>query len=213
MNISDNRDKDYIIKLIQFLQLKYGIVFFITPKDFDMLYKWSEKRIPLPIIKDSIATVVKRREEKNSKVTGFSCFAYEVKKNFDAFLQLRAGSDPIDGKQGSKEKEQGETVSQENEKENDPVERFFNEYPVELNPLRDDFEQVYRVMDGEGENRWVILQEKLLALFKDDSELNIKTEIFLKNIASVLRKPEIEARYRLNYILNKFHIPDFGESR
>ena len=53
------------------------------------------------------------------------------------------------------------------------------------------------------------LYDRLLILFKDHHELNLKVEMFMRNLSPQLRKPEIERRYRLNYLINHFHIPDF----
>ena len=79
-----DKDKDFVIEIIQYLQNKYDIIFFITPRDFDVLYNWWEKRIPLRIIKESIINVVDRWKEKGKGINSFANFSYEVKKNFDS---------------------------------------------------------------------------------------------------------------------------------
>ncbi len=53
-------DFDYIIRIIQFLDLHHGIRFFISSKDFDILYRWWEKRIPAAVIRESLDRVVER---------------------------------------------------------------------------------------------------------------------------------------------------------
>ncbi len=50
-------------------------------------------------------------------------------------------------------------------------------------------------------------EEKLLDRFREDGEFNAKTAWFLKNLAPPLRRPEIERRYRLNYLWGKYGIP------
>lgn len=196
-----DRDKDFVIDIIQYLQNKYDIIFFITTKDFDTLYNWWEKRIPLRIVKESIVKVVERWKEKGKDINSFTNFKYEVRKNFQAFLQLNVGSDT----------DENDT---DNPGEKDPfkeIKFFFNHYPQELMTLKEEFENIYRKLtcceciDIEI-NR---CHEKLVYLFKNDNELNVKVKIFLNNLAPQLRKPEIEQRYRLNYLINKFNIPDF----
>ena len=53
----------------------------------------------------------------------------------------------------------------------------------------------------------VFQQEKLLAHFSADPELNAKSAWFLQNLSPHLRQPEIERKYRLNYLAGKFAIP------
>jgi hypothetical protein len=196
-----NEDKDFVIEIIQYLQNKYEIIFFITPRDFDVLYNWWEKRIPLRIVKESIINVVDRWKGKGKDINSFANFSYEVKKNFKAFLQLSVGS----------EKSENETQTPE---EKDPfaeINHFFNNYPDQLTPLKEEFHNIYRKIKN---NESVDIEltrthETLVNLFKDDNELNLKVRIFLDNLSPMLRKPEIEQRYRLNYLLNKYNIPDF----
>jgi len=190
-----------VIEIIQYLQNKYEIIFFITPKDFDVLYRWWEKRIPLRIVKESITNVVERWQEKGKIITGFANFRYEVKKVFQAFIQLSVGS----------EKSEDETQTPE---ENDPlagINHFFYNYPLQLTPLKKEFHDIYqKIKDHESVAvELTRIHETLVNLFKDDNELNLKVNIFLDNLSPVLRKPEIEQRYRLNYLVNKFNIPDF----
>jgi hypothetical protein len=195
-----NEDKDFVIEIIQYLQNKYEIIFFITPRDFDMLYNWWQKRIPLRIVKESIINVVDRWKEKGKVINSFANFSYEVKKNFKAFLQLSLGS----------EKSEDETQSPE---EKDPfaeINHFFNNYPLQLASMKDAFQDIYqKIKNNESvDHELTRIHETLVNLFKDDNELNLKVRIFLDNLSPALRKPEIEQRYRLNYLINKFKVPD-----
>jgi hypothetical protein len=197
-----DKDKDFVIEIIQYLQNKYEIIFFITPKDFDVLYNWWEKRIPLRIVKESITNVVERWKEKGKIITGFANFRYEVKKVFQAFLQLSVGS----------EKSEKEIQTPEEKDPFSEINHFFNNYPPPLNPLEEEFHDIYQKIK---KNESVDVEltrthETFVNLFKDDKELNLKVRIFLDNLSPVLRKPEIEQRYRLNYLINKFKIPDFS---
>ena len=126
-----NEGYDFIIKVIQYLENSFKIHFFITPKDFDVLYRWFEKRIPLRVIEESIAAVVDRWTQKNKKISSFSNFYYQVKKDFETFLQLQVGAESKNipgGKPGSMDCETGngydyEYVAWEN---------FFKDFPVTL---------------------------------------------------------------------------------
>lgn len=201
MNTRTDEDKDYVIKIIQYLQFRHGIIFFITSKDFDALYNWWHKRIPLHIVKESITAVVERWGGKNKKIHSFSNFRYDVRKNFKNFLQLQVGSDT--GNQDTdtgKEEEKGEFRE---------IEHFFNHYPEDLNELKEEFETIFKHLKNQESVELKAVHQRLTDLFKDDNELNLKTSIFLKNLSPELRKPEIEQKYRLNYLLNKFKIPDF----
>ena len=186
-------DYDFIIKIIQFLELKFGISFFITTMDFDTLYKWWEKRIPFKIIEESISNVINRWNLKKRKIYSFSNFSYEVRKNYKGFLELNVSV-------GKREEEK---------EEYDKIEKFFNNYPEELKELKKEFEDIHKMYKNKENIDINNIKEKLLSLFKENNELNLKTQIFLRSLAPALRKPEIEKRYRINYLLNKFKIPDF----
>jgi len=192
-------DHDFVIKIIQYLENHYGITFFITTKDFDALYNWWEKRIPIGLIKESIAKVVERWTAKNKEIYSFSNFTYEVRKNFKDFLQLNVGI----------ETREEETAEGKNEFEE--IDNFFNNYPDELAELKADFETIFQQLKNKESFDLESLNQKMPDLFKEDSELNLKTSVFMKSLSPELRKPEIEQRYRLNYLINKFNIPDFAE--
>lgn len=197
-----DKDKDFVMEIIQYLQNKYEIIFFITPRDFDVLYNWWEKRIPLRIVKESIINVVDRWKEKGKVINSFANFSYEVKKNFKVFLQLSVGS----------EKSDNETQIPEEKDPFEEINHFFDNYPLQLTPLKEEFNNIYK-KKKKNENVDVELtrtHETLVNLFKDDNELNLKVRIFLDNLSPVLRKPEIEQRYRLNYLINKYKVPDFN---
>ena len=186
-------DYDFIIKIIQFLESKFGISFFITTMDFDVLYLWWEKRIPFKIIEESISNVINRWNLRKRKIYSFSNFSYEVRKNYKGFLELNVS---VERNEDKKE-------------EYDKIEKFFNNYPEELIRLKKEFEDIHEKFKNKGNIDIDNIKEKLLNLFKHNKELDLRTEIFLKNLSPELRKPEIEKRYRINYLLNKFKIPDF----
>lgn len=186
-------DYDYIIRVIQYLEYKHGIALFITTRDFDVLYRWWEKRIPLEIIKESISIVARRRAEKKKKIASISSFYFEVKKNFKAFLELQVG----DGDR------------QEKINRYEDIENFLKDFPEKLLELKSEFETIFLQLKAGNNYDLAPVYEKLLDLFVNDEELNLKVEIFINQLAPRLRNPEIKKKYRLNYLLNKFNIPDF----
>lgn len=196
--MNDDKGRDYIIRVIQYLDYKHGIVFFISPRDFDVVYRWYEKDIPLRIVREAIARVVERRRDKSKKVTGFSNFYYEVKKSFEAFLQLGVG------RHDDETEESGEP-----EDEFSVIERFISDMPEPLAEMKTEFEELYRSVKERREVDLEPVHARLLELFKEDNELNMKVKVFLRSLAPELRLTRIENRYRVNYIKNKYHIPDF----
>ncbi len=184
-------DYDYIIRLIQYLDTRHNLHFFISSRDFDVLYRWWEKRIPLPLVERSLSEVVGRFVQRGRAVRGFSSFGYEVRKQYRSFLTMRTGTA---GREEAKE-------------EFADVEIFLNALPPELSLLRTDFERVYAAIKAGQPAAAEPLQEKLLQMFGDDPELKAKKELFLSQLAAKLRTPEIERKYILNYLFNKFRIP------
>jgi hypothetical protein len=190
--MATNDDYDYVIKIIQFLDRQFAIHFFISSKDFDVLYRWWEKRIPFAVVSEALCRVVERRSLKNKPITSFSVFSHEVRLNYQSFLSLNVGrerSEPRD--------EHGE------------IKAFLSKFPAALDFLQADFARLgaERMQNNKADAGPV--HEKLLLHFQDDAELNAKCAWFLKNLAPDLRRPEIEKKYRLNYLLHKFAIPGF----
>jgi hypothetical protein len=204
-----NEGYDFIIKVIQYLENSFKIHFFITPKDFDVLYRWYEKRIPVRIVEESIAAVVERWSQKNKKISSFSNFYYEVKKNFETFLQLHVGAESRTGPPSLS------SVVSEHENGYEYVyaawENFFENFPGDLAALKEDFERVFQQLRNKEKVEAAPVYEKLVDLFKEDETLKLKVALFNRNLAPELRKPEIENRYRLNYLRSKYNIPDFED--
>lgn len=192
-----NGGYNFVIKVIQYLENTFGIHFFITTKDFDVLYRWYEKRIPIDVVKESISNVVERWIRKNKKIFSFSNFYYEVKKNFKAFLQLNVGAE-------GEEPQFDSNVNKYVE-----IENFFKNYPADLIALKEEFQKISQRIKNNESVEMAPIYEKLVDLFKGYEELCLKVTIFSRSLAPELRKPEIENRYRLNYLVNKYNIPDF----
>lgn len=189
--MADDRGKDYIIRLIQYLDQRFGVRFFISPKEFDVAWRWFEKKIPPELVEACLERVVMSRREKKKTVDGFSCFYYEVRKSFDALKLMRVGAH-----------ESVEIAPSPT----DPWETFFNAFPPELGFLREDFE-THRLQGPEACPAKVI-HDKLVDKFRGEPELEIKVDVFMNSLARELRQSRIENRYRLNYLIRRFHIPD-----
>ncbi len=115
-----------------------------------------------------------------------------MRKNYQSFLDLSVGG------------ERPETADDQGE-----IQKFLAQFPPELEFARADFAAVFsRQLRGEPADAGP-LQEKLLAHFSADQELNAKSAWFLQNLSPQLRRPEIERKYRLNYLSGKFAIPAF----
>lgn len=200
-----NEGYDFIIMVIQYLENSFKIHFFITPKDFDVLYRWYEKRIPLRVIEESIAAVVERWSQKNKKISSFSNFYYQVKKDFETFLQLNVGAESKTTRANSlaADSESGNGYGYEYA----AWENFFKNFPNDLAALKEDFERIFQLLKNKEEVEAAPVYEKLVDLFKEDETLKLKVAIFMRHLAPELRKPEIENRYRLNYLRSKYNIP------
>jgi hypothetical protein len=83
---------------------------------------------------------------------------------------------------------------------------FMQNFPEALKSLAADFEAFRNRREDPS-----VLEEKLLALFKDNEEMAAKENFFLQNLAKKLRTPETAKRYRINYIKGKFGIPDMED--
>jgi len=183
-------DYDYIIRVIQYLDRRHGIRFFIGSRDFDVLYRWWEKRIPAAVLHESLDRVVERRRRLQRPLQRFSAFSYEVRRQHLAFLSLDIGRQ-----------------RQESADAHADTRDFLEAFPPALEFMRSDFEAHFQHrLRGETAPAGP-LQERLLGHFNDDGELNAKTAWFLKNIDPRLRRPEIERTYRLNYLIGRYGIP------
>jgi len=187
-----NDDYDYIIRIIQYLDRQFAIRFFISSKDFDVLYRWWEKRIPFAVVSEALRRVVERRLPRNKPVASFAVFSRDVRLDYQSFLNLNVG------------RERRETRD-----EPDETKAFLTNFPAALDFLKADFTRLGAEYMQNGTADAGPVYEKLLLHFQDDAELNAKCAWFLKNLAPDLRRPEIEKKYRLNYLLHKFSIPGF----
>ncbi len=186
-------DYDYIIRIIQFLESQFAIRFLISSKDFDVLYRWWEKKIPFHVVCRSLRRVVERRLAKNKPISSFAAFSHDVRREYSSFLSLQTGSTRQEG--GAEEHAE--------------MKAFLQRFPVAIDFLKRDFELLAaEFLCGKAVDAGP-LHEKLLSHFQGDAELDARCSCFMKNLAPALRRPEIEKKYRLNYLLHRFSIPAF----
>ncbi len=174
---------NYIFKIISHLKIFHNVSFFITPLDYDVLYSWYDKKIPLNIIFFSLKRVVKRRESKGKDVISISNFSYEVRKNYKLYLERKAGSHDVE------------------DKHEEQIQQSRLPLPQELDSLYLEVEQ-----NCNSEETKDKFKEKLLLYFKDDEELNLQTEAFMNNLSPSLRLEKYRKEFKLNYLINKFKL-------
>lgn len=193
MKISKLSDYEYIIRIIDYLNSEFNISFFITSKDFDVLYKWWEKNIPFSIVKRSISNVYKRWKRNNKSIYGFSNFSYEVGKNFKISMELNINVE----------------TDIELRSIYDEVEEFMKNFPSDLLKLKKRFEEAVEYEKNGSRFDFSKLYDEMILLFENDNELEIRKKIFLKNIMPGLRNPELEKKFEINYLKKRYRIPDF----
>ena len=81
--------------------------------------------------------------------------------------------------------------------------------PAELAGLTGEFQALAESVARGEEVSMDPLHRAMLDLFENDDDLNLRTEIFLKNLAEEIRRPEIVRKYRINYLYHRFRIPEF----
>ncbi len=188
-------DHDYIFSIIDYLFLRHGIGFFITSKDFDILYNWWEKKIPEKLIRKSIDTVVKRRKARGKPVDSFMNFSYEVRKNLSTEFDLNINSASF-------------------RVQSDPEEKtgnFFKNLHQEISFLEKDFRKVIKSDHLKRTKLLSEIYDRLIEKYEHDDEMTIKTEIFMNNLPEAMKKPEIVRKFRINFINKRFNIPDFDD--
>jgi len=180
-------DRDYLIRVIQYLDFRHQARFFITPRDFDILYRWWEKGIPFPLLFRCLDEVVERRRKRGKPVDRFSVFANEVRKAYQSFLTMT-----------SHEKRRGGDTDTD-----DAWKSFMDNLPEVLESLR---ELLLRCSRGEPDagNE---LESRLTEMFAGDEGMQARADQFLENLALPLRKIELRNRYCFNYLVRRYRIP------
>ncbi len=90
----------------------------------------------------------------------------------------------------------------------DPIASFMQRFPENLESLRPVFTRYYEMRTEVDRDALI---EKLLALFAGTDEHEAKVQHFLAGLKPSQRTPEIEHRFRVNQIVNRFNIPGLEE--
>lgn len=193
---SPGADFDYIVGLIQFLDRRGGLRFFISTRDFDILYHWWEKGVPAALVQETMERVLERRRAKGRSVDSFHNFSADVRKAYRSFLERSVGSRetaPV-------------TPAAPAAAESAPPELEL--FPEHLQALRLEFQEMWRLCAAGRSVQEEPWWDKLLQACRDDEELNAKCDFFLRQLAPELRRPEIVARYRRNFLRHRYAIPE-----
>lgn len=180
-----------MVNLIQYLDMRHGKRFFITPRDFDILYRWWEKGVPIPLVCRTIDAVIERRSRKNKEIGGFSVFSYQVRKDYEEFLQIKS---------------QDERRAEDDVRCRE-IDEFLENIPLPLQSLEGEIRRYFQAVKNNKDPDVSSIEENLLELFQSDPELETRTDAFMSSLAPSLRKDELKRRYRINYILRKWRIP------
>jgi len=181
----------YVIAVIQLLQREFNLYSVITPKEFDVLYRWWEKGIPLNIIQESVANVMMRRQKAGKELTGIQNFVHTVRKIFSSHQEKTIGKD------GRTENElSGEKVRND----------FLNNPPADIADL---VEKCFSGAEGTpGKEQIELFFQAMTDRFAEDEELRRRTVLFAQHLAPALRTETLLSRYRLNLLISRYNIPD-----
>jgi len=188
--------REQIVHVIDFLDRRLGIRFFVTPHDFHLAWHWWEKGIPWRVVEEALLAVGARWEKRGKKPDGLRPFAAEVRKRYREFLELQVG-------EGGREEPETDPLA--------PWDAFLEALPEPLAPFRPRFTDLvaamreHRPWDG-GE-----LKGEILAALERDGELAARTEVFVRQLAPELRRPALLATFRWNLICQRFAVPPLPE--
>ncbi|HNX98800.1 MAG TPA: hypothetical protein PKK12_14080 [Candidatus Aminicenantes bacterium] len=188
--------REQIVHVIDFLDRRLGIRFFVTPHDFHLAWHWWEKGIPWRVVEEALRAVCARWEKRGKKPDGLRPFAAEVRKRYREFLELRVG-------EGGREEPESDPLA--------PWNSFLEAFPEPLTPFRQRFADLVAALR---ENRpWSDggLKGEILATLEGDGELAARTEVFVRQLAPELRRPALLATFRWNLVCQRFAIPPLPE--
>jgi hypothetical protein len=189
-------DYDYIIKIIQYLEEKHKISFFINSGDFDTLYGWWIKQIPTYVIYESIDKLVLRWGKRRKPIDGFKRFSYEVRKNFNNLMELKVA-------------DTGNNCKNKIEDADDIFNNFIELLPDKIQPLKNILSELYNEkLSSKKQEILNNIYNKLLDLHNNDPEIEMKTKKFLMNLNPKIRTRDMEKKYQINYIISKYKFPD-----
>lgn len=196
-------DYRYLTRIILFVNRRYGMDFFISPRDFDVLMRWREKNIPLPVIREAVRQVVERWKKQGKTIRSFANFNYQVKKEFSRMSDLQLG------RRVREVKGAGSGIpGAESE-----LHKYLDRCPQELMDLKPGLERIGERM----KNRRLTPEDvdrfyrQLLRRFEEDPDLILQTRKFLTRLAPSFDRKEMERQFKINYLLNRFAIPFLEE--
>ncbi len=188
--------REAIVRVIDFLDRRLAIRFFVTPHDFHLAWHWWEKGIPWRVVEEALLEVAARQQKRGKKPTGLRPFAAEVRKRYHEFLELRVGE------------------GQREEKEIDPWDpwvAFLDRLPEPLIPFRGGFEALVTALKESRVHSAPALKQQILDSLVGDAELEARTAVFVKQLAPELRRPALLGTFRWNLICQRFAIPPWPE--
>ncbi len=182
----------YIVSVIQMLQRKHNLYSIVTPGEFDILYRWWEKRVPLSLIDDCTAAARSKRERQGKKAPEIKDLAHPVRRSFTRYRENTIGC------LGRTEN----SAPPEN-----TAEKFLNNPPTEIADL---VGGILAPVSGFPLPEEVVtaFQKALLERYSDDEELERRTRSFSSHLAPSLQSESLLERYRINLLISRFGIPD-----
>ncbi len=186
---------DYVLGLIEAASQNFGLRFFITSRDFDRLFRWWEKGIPEKLVLEAIGRVAARKRKKNESLKSFFSCDNEVKKLFAALREAGVG-------QVSSPQPQAGMLR-------DEIGEFFKRPSPELSPFMEKFRLL---ADAAPDCRSALsreLQEEILRAYENDLELQVQTEMFLRQLAPELQRPDLIRCFKIRFLHKKLGLPGF----
>lgn len=185
--------RHYIVSVLEMMQREFNLYFMVTPRDFDILYRWFEKRIPLTLIRDCVADVTERRQKQGRAIEGVGTLAHTVRTAFSHHQEKSVGahSEKITAHEpGLKRAE------------------FFSEPPSEIKEIVLLFQEGLQKSPPRRE-AVLAFHQAVLEKFAGDEELERRSTVFFNHLAPALRSDELLSRYRLNLLISRLGLPDF----
>ncbi len=178
-------DYDFFISILNFLDFNYQLNLRVGSNDFDLIYSCWEK-----VIYKAINKVVERRKATKKTVKSFSDFHYQIKREFKNYLESNLG-----------------THDSEEEAELDcwQISRsLFQERGGDLLEIFTAIKSSYENNEQESLKKSLL---ELLKRFENNQELLLKTELFKRNLSSMMKSEKVIRRFQLSFIINYFKIP------
>jgi hypothetical protein len=87
---------DYFLEIESHFVQRRGTPFpILGPKDWELMKKWSEDGVPLPVVLEAIDSVFDKREAKGKKVNSLTYCKHAVKEMWDERKELQVGAEGL----------------------------------------------------------------------------------------------------------------------